>query len=81
MTGGGGTIWRSNALAWTTDVDPADCITFDGWITDEVGWAKEMLAVEEARQRRDDGHPDVRLRGQRGHVPPLHVGPPLGAAR
>ena len=43
MTGGGGTIWRSNALAYSTDTDPTDCITFDGWITDEVGWAKEIL--------------------------------------
>ncbi|MFN8520339.1 MAG: DUF4185 domain-containing protein [Chloroflexota bacterium] len=44
MTGGGGTIWRSNALAYTTDTDPSDCITFDGWVTDRVGWAAELLA-------------------------------------
>lgn len=44
MTGGGGTIWRSNALAYTTDDDPADCIRFDGWITDRVGWAQELIA-------------------------------------
>lgn len=43
MTGGGGSIWRSNALAYTTDTDPSDCITFDGWITDRVGWAAEIL--------------------------------------
>jgi hypothetical protein len=43
MTGGGGTIWRSNTLAYTTDADPTDCITFDGWITDRVGWAAELL--------------------------------------
>lgn len=43
MTGGGGSIWRSNVMAWTTDADPADCIRFDGWITDEVGWAKELI--------------------------------------
>ncbi|MBX3029616.1 MAG: DUF4185 domain-containing protein [Chloroflexi bacterium] len=44
MTGGGGSLWRSNALAYTTDTDPTDCITFDGWITDRVGWAAELLA-------------------------------------
>ena len=44
MTGGGGTIWRSNTLAYTTDTDPTDCVTFDGWITDRVGWAQELLA-------------------------------------
>ena len=43
MTGGGGTIWRSNALAYTTDTDPSDCITLDGWITDRVGWADEIM--------------------------------------
>jgi hypothetical protein len=46
MTGGGGTIWRSNALAWSTDPDPSDCIAFDGWITDRVGWAAEVLESE-----------------------------------
>jgi hypothetical protein len=46
MTGGGGTIWRSNTLAYTTDTDPSDCITFDGWITDRVGWAQELLPSE-----------------------------------
>jgi hypothetical protein len=44
MTGGGGSIWRSNTLAYTTDTDPSDCVTFDGWITDRVGWAKELLS-------------------------------------
>jgi hypothetical protein len=43
MTGGGGTIWRSNTLAWTTDTDPSDCIRFDGWVADTVGWAAEVL--------------------------------------
>jgi hypothetical protein len=51
MTGGGGTIWRSNVMAWTTDAEPSDCITFDGWITDEVGWAKELL---ESKKRDND---------------------------
>ena len=46
MTGGGGSIWRSNALAWTTDSDPSDCVAFDGWIADRVGWATEVLESE-----------------------------------
>jgi hypothetical protein len=41
--GGGGSIWRSNAIAYTTDDDPSDGITFDGWITDDVGWALEPV--------------------------------------
>jgi hypothetical protein len=49
--GGGGQIWRSNVLAWTTDANPADCIAFGGWVTDEVGWAKEVL---ESKKRDDD---------------------------
>jgi hypothetical protein len=49
--GGGGQIWRSNVMAWTTDADPSDCIAFDGWVTDEVGWAKELL---ESKKRDDD---------------------------
>lgn len=49
--GGGGTIWRSNAMAYTTDTDPSDCIKFDGFVTDEVGWAKELL---ESKKRDND---------------------------
>ena len=60
---------------------PADCITFDGWITDGSAGPRSCCPSQEARQRRDDGHPDVRLRGQRRHVPPLHVGPALGRPR
>lgn len=41
--GGGGTNWRSNALAWTTDDDPTDGITLDGWVVDDVGLAAELL--------------------------------------
>lgn len=43
LTGGGGTEWRSNALAYTTDTDPADGIRFDGYIADDIGWAKELI--------------------------------------
>ena len=42
--GAGGSGWRSNALAWTTDTDPSDGITIDGMITDGRGQAKELLA-------------------------------------
>ncbi len=43
QVGGGGTEWRSNALAWTTDTDPTDGITFGGYVRDEQGWAKELI--------------------------------------
>ncbi|ACQ79963.1 carbohydrate-binding protein [Beutenbergia cavernae DSM 12333] len=43
MTGGGGGNWRSNAMAYTTDDDPTDGITFDGWITDDIGLALELV--------------------------------------
>lgn len=43
QTGGGGTEWRSNALAYTTDTDPSDGIRFDGYIADDIGWAKELI--------------------------------------
>ncbi|NUO36237.1 MAG: DUF4185 domain-containing protein [Dermatophilaceae bacterium] len=41
--GGGGTEWRSNALAWTTDTDPTDGITFGGYVLDDRGRAKELI--------------------------------------
>jgi len=42
--GGQGGIWRSNVAAFTTDDDPADGITFDGWTpVDDVGWASAMV--------------------------------------
>lgn len=43
LTGGGGTEWRSNALAFTTDTDPTDGIRLDGFVTDDIGWAKELI--------------------------------------
>lgn len=43
LTGGGGTEWRSNSLAFTTDTDPTNGITFDGYIADDIGWAKEVV--------------------------------------
>lgn len=41
--GGQGSNWRSNVLAYTTDDDPSDGITFDGWITDDIGFAAEAV--------------------------------------
>ncbi|NPV52397.1 MAG: DUF4185 domain-containing protein [Firmicutes bacterium] len=35
--------WRSNTMAYTTDPDPADGLSFSGWITDEAGKAKELI--------------------------------------
>ncbi|WP_212754411.1 DUF4185 domain-containing protein [Nakamurella aerolata] len=47
QTGGGGDEWRSNALAYSTDADPADGITFDGFVTDQkTGWALEPIPGE-----------------------------------
>ena len=43
QTGGGGTEWRSNALAYSTDADPADGIRLDGFITGDDGRAAELL--------------------------------------
>lgn len=43
MTGGGGSFWRSNVMAYSSDSDPSDGITFDGMITDEVGLAQELI--------------------------------------
>lgn len=46
-TGGQGGIWRSNVAAFTTDDDPTDGITFDGWApVDDVGWAQAMIEGE-----------------------------------
>jgi hypothetical protein len=47
LTGGGGPDWRSNTLAWSTDDDPSDGITLDGYIADDVGWAKQLIAAKQ----------------------------------
>lgn len=45
--GGQGGIWRSNVSAWTTDADPSDGISFDGWAPeDELGWAQALVEGE-----------------------------------
>lgn len=41
--GGGGSLWRSNTLGYTTDADPSDGISLDGMIEDDIGLAKELL--------------------------------------
>jgi hypothetical protein len=41
--GGGGSFWRSNTIGYATDADPADGITLDGMIVDDIGLAKELL--------------------------------------
>jgi hypothetical protein len=42
--GGQGGIWRSNVSAWTTDDDPTDGISFDGWApADDIGWAEALV--------------------------------------
>ena len=43
MTGCGGSFWRSNTMAYTTDEDPSDGITFDGMIVDDLNLAIELL--------------------------------------
>ncbi|MET3807327.1 hypothetical protein ABIB25_004350 [Nakamurella sp. UYEF19] len=43
MTGGGGDEWRSNALAYSTDRNPADGITLDGYTLDSNGSAAEPI--------------------------------------
>jgi hypothetical protein len=48
LTGGGGTQWRSNTLAYTTDDNPADGLRLDGYIVDDIGWAKELIESRKA---------------------------------
>ena len=48
LTGAGGSFWRSNVMAYTTDKNPADGIAFDGMITDDFGLAKELLPSKKA---------------------------------
>lgn len=56
MTGGGGGNWRSNAVAYTTDDDPTDGITFDGWVLDDIGLAAEVAVGDKAP---NDGEGEV----------------------
>jgi hypothetical protein len=47
MTGGGGGDLRSNTLAYTTDKDPTNGITFDSYVVDGTGSAKELLPAKQ----------------------------------
>jgi hypothetical protein len=47
MTGGGGSEWRSNTLAYTKDTNPSDGITLDGYIVDDTKWAKELISAKQ----------------------------------
>ncbi len=38
--------WRNNTLSYTTDTNPADGISFDGWITDNQNRAKLLFAPD-----------------------------------
>lgn len=44
--GGQGGNWRSNVMALSTDDDPSDGITFDEWVVDDIGFAKELVPGE-----------------------------------
>ena len=41
--GGVGDVWKSNAIAITTDDDPSDGLTFDRWILDDLEQVKEVI--------------------------------------
>jgi hypothetical protein len=41
--GSGGADWRHNVMAWSTDTDPSDGITFDGWLTRPNGTARQAI--------------------------------------
>jgi hypothetical protein len=56
-TGGQGGIWRSNVSAWTTDHDPSDGVSFDGWApADDLGWAEALV---EGEHDANDGEGEV----------------------
>jgi hypothetical protein len=39
--------WRSNTLAYSTDTNPADGITLDGYLVDDTGSAKQLLPAQQ----------------------------------
>jgi len=47
MSGGGGGGWRSNTMAYSTDTDPSNGITLDGYVADDTNWAKELLPAKQ----------------------------------
>lgn len=40
---GNGSNWRSNVLAFSSDMHPEDGITFDAWVTDAYGKARQII--------------------------------------
>ncbi|NOG50687.1 MAG: DUF4185 domain-containing protein [Chloroflexi bacterium] len=76
--GAGGRNWRTNALAYTTDRNVEDGITFDGMIVDKR--RPRSQRPQEALRRRHD-HPDRRDRDRRPHVSALHGRQELGRTR
>lgn len=36
--------WRNNAMAWSTDFNPSNGISFDGWVTRPNGTAKQVIS-------------------------------------
>lgn len=42
-TGGGGSLWRSNTMAYTADTDPRDGLTIDGMIVNSAGGARDLI--------------------------------------
>ena len=40
--------WRSNTMAWSTDLDPRDGVRFDGWIVDGAGRARALVEGDHA---------------------------------
>ncbi|TWU29486.1 hypothetical protein Pla144_02640 [Bythopirellula polymerisocia] len=36
--------WRQNAMAWSTDLNPSNGITFDGWVTRPNGTANQVIS-------------------------------------
>ncbi len=43
VAGSGGPDWRKNVMAYSTDFEPSDGITFDGWITRPNGTATQVI--------------------------------------
>lgn len=40
---GAAPAWRSNTMAFTTDTNPGDGLSFDGWVSDAEGRARELF--------------------------------------
>lgn len=49
LTGAGGDNWRSSAMAYTTDKNPADGVILDGMVANAQGAAIELLPSKKAK--------------------------------